>query len=220
MNAPLLSTRPAQREAGFTLIEVLIALALLAIMVVIIAAAIRSSRFAMAAVERLGERSVAPLAQDYLRSALLQTQTFPKNNVSSDQGYFSGDDSTLEFVTSYSVQRQVKGLYRVSVFLIPSQTVRGAHDLVVQESLFRPERDGIKQSPTTTSEATLIAGIQRAVFSYFGEPNDKASSGWQDSWIGQDSLPSLVRIKVIFPKGDDRLWPTLTVPLASSELPM
>lgn len=217
-----MSKRNAARiDSGFTLLEVLVCLALIAPIIAMIAAGITSTRLTIGAADRLNERSTVPMAQDYLRSALIQAQTFSSSRSATDQDLtLTGDESSLSFITAYSSQAQVKGLYRVSVSVVPSPKGVGLKNLIVNQSLFRPAIPGAKEQPQATASATLISGIKNATFAYFGEASGFEGSGWLANWLQRDDFPSLVRIDVVFPKGDERQWPTLKAPLSSPELPM
>jgi len=219
MMLPFPRARVDRGEAGFTLIEVLVSLGLLAGTVAMIAASIASTRLATATVERLSKRSVVTAAQDYLRSAIMQTQTFSGNVLPTKRSLnFDGKATELNFITSYSPLAHVRGLYRVSVNLIASSDHPGLYDLIASQTLFRlADDDEAGEAATITTTATLFPGIETVNFAYFGEKDEAEGGDWLETWSQREGLPSLVRIEVVLSKGDDRQWPVLKVQLPSSE---
>lgn len=66
---------------------------------------------------------------------------------------------------------------------------------------------------------TLLDGISRARFSYFGHADNAEEPAWHSEWREQERLPLLVSVSIEFPPGDRRLWPQLLVaPMLSPPL--
>jgi general secretion pathway protein J len=67
------------------------------------------------------------------------------------------------------------------------------------------------QDSSMTAKTLLIADIDRAEFSYFGEAATERNAKWHDSWTQRSDMPRLVRIRVAFHSGDARRWPELLI---------
>ena len=67
------ANRPVPSEAGFTLIEIIVALALLSLIMGILAGSVKTARNVLAVIEANNTHSAIVPAQSYLRSAFAQT---------------------------------------------------------------------------------------------------------------------------------------------------
>ena len=54
----------------------------------------------------------------------------------------------------------------------------------------------------------MIAGVARLEFAYWGSTSPDQPAAWQTQWDGP-APPELVRIRLVFAKGDRRRWPDL-----------
>ncbi len=64
--------------------------------------------------------------------------------------------------------------------------------------------------PPEPREALLLRGVERVDLSYWATSGDHGA--WVDRWEQADALPDLVRLHVVFPAGDARRWPDIVVP--------
>lgn len=68
-----------------------------------------------------------------------------------------------------------------------------------------PRRPGRSIGPNPTPrDVELLRGVQRVELSYW------ATSGWRREW-SQPDLPALIRLRVTFPPGDARHWPDMVM---------
>lgn len=58
---------------------------------------------------------------------------------------------------------------------------------------------------------TLLEGISSIKLEYFGAMPGRRVAEWTDSWGDNTQLPTLIRMQVIFPPGDRRVWPEMVV---------
>jgi prepilin-type N-terminal cleavage/methylation domain-containing protein len=209
---------PSRADGGFTLIEVLVGLTLMVVITTLITESIRQVSRAMSFAERAGQGSAVLLAQNYVRSAIVQAYT----TRSSEQLRLKGEKTSLEFVTTYSPESQSQGSHLVSMRLIPSEAKPASYNLVLSQTVFhaRPDADddSAKAPDAPVVQATLLAGVASVAFSYF-EPDTAKTGSWVDTWQDQ-TLPSLIKVEVTFPPGDERDWQPLIALLSSSDQPM
>src|SRR5262249_4237756 len=150
----------------FTLVELLVALALLSLMTAMLVSSIGNARTALAFVER--ENSAIPViaAQNYLRSALLQARPRPRSGTANASALsFSGDRESMSFLTSYAPRSQFDGLYHVSIGLEPSGNGGRGYNLVVTQAVDRPQTVGNQGAPQGL-RAVLLENVRAVAFSY------------------------------------------------------
>jgi general secretion pathway protein J len=65
--------------------------------------------------------------------------------------------------------------------------------------------------PPPETETVLLEGVQKLEISYWslGEGNGQPP-GWQNDWSAA-YLPSLIKLRLSFPKGDGRHWPDIVI---------
>lgn len=193
-------------EAGFTLLELLVAMTLLGLLMVLIFGGLRFGA-------RVWERSaVHTSGTDDVRIA----QTLIRREIEGAYPYllagngiqphidFEGSAEGLTFLAPLPNAVLPAGRARVKLFAV---TDGGSSRLVVQ---MRPEL-AAGDDEKTSEEDTLLAGLSAVRFSYFGSERPGEAPSWHDSWYGAMRLPALVRFEVTFAKGDTRLWPELVV---------
>ena len=154
-------------QAGFTLIEMIVALALLALVAGLLAGTVRSTRNVMAAIERINAASAVLPAQTYLRSALAQTLPARQSALIGDlTPGLSGGPSGVRFKTFFAPRGQLEGVYRIGVGLEPMPDRSGAYNLIVTQTLLRPApADG--SSALAPSLTSTLASNVAAVYPVF-----------------------------------------------------
>jgi general secretion pathway protein J len=207
-----------RRIRGMTLVEVMVSLALLALLSVGIVSSFR-----------LGERTYRQLtkgitadrdlatAQSFLRQVLETAYPFrpdPRARVSA----FGLEGSETRLAVTAPMPRGAggSGHYRYEFAL--ETTADDSKNLVVHWSLDRNGTsapfDGAARDASHSE--TLIEGLQTLEWSYLepARPTDAFALGeprWQSTWTQSRKPPSLVRLRVTFPPKDARRWPELLV---------
>ncbi|MFC5580670.1 prepilin-type N-terminal cleavage/methylation domain-containing protein [Rhodanobacter terrae] len=197
-----------KRTAGFTLLEVLAALVLLALLLVGVYSGIRTAthsvRSGTAAIERLDQiRS----AQQFLRRELAQSLTQPIGHT--DQGepvYFVGTAHEMRYVAPLPGY-----LGKLGPQLQRLQLVDDGHDgLRLELSLVLLPPDGKPPQPLSEPQV-LLDHIRDGSFNYRGIDGQGHAVPWTPAWADGRLLPQLVRISLRSQDGVD--WPQLDVPL-------
>jgi general secretion pathway protein J len=198
--------RNDEGEAGFSLVEVLVALVLLALLSM---ALFFSVRFGMTAWQRGGERSeqihTSMLVQDLLRRLI--GQAYPlvlAGGSGTGRVDFEGTATSLDFLAPVPVALASGGRAR---FKIAIERRSGGSDLTLTS---RPELAANDAAPELARK-TLLASIETGEFAYFGAAQSQPQARWHQRWSGALSLPELVRVRVRFARSDSRLWPDLTI---------
>ena len=215
-------TKSRQAEAGFTLLELLIATTVLGFLSLLLFGGLQFGT-------RVWEKA--------------QTSTTDTNHVRAAQLFLSDEIAHVYpiFTGTSPADRHVQfeGEDKRMTFLAPSKSAAGAMDWVTIQA----QRGNGSVSVVVTREGelsnghdkalrhTLIRGLKWFQISYFGAPPPArtpighlpaANAGldrnaaqaspppqWTSVWIGQRGLPSLIRIRAAF--ADKAEWPDLVV---------
>jgi general secretion pathway protein J len=215
------------RCGGFTLMELLIALSLIALIMMLLFGGLRMGSRSWEGIEqRVHRTEEVRLARSFLRRALLQARKVNWEHETRMYPLFYGSNDQLELVTPLSGYVGLPGLYVVRIALLERDDGK---DLVLQRWLFNPEvlegngeipkwqplqppghleipHDG----PMGVYGSTLLLGkLGELQLSYYGTVQGSREPEWHREWDGQPELPQLVKIGF----GEESEWPDLIVPL-------
>jgi general secretion pathway protein J len=189
-------------QAGFTLVEALVAVTLLGLLSI---ALTRGLRFGVDAWARgsahSDQLSRTTVVQGLLRRVMGEAYPYFLFNRHVD---FEGTSESLAFLASAPVVLGASGRSRFRLSIAKHD---GLSDLVMTSQAELAAAD----APAAIEKKTLLAGTAFIEFAYFGKWRSEANAQWHDRWTGQSALPQLVRIQVRFPEGDTRLWPDLVI---------
>lgn len=197
-----------KRMAGFTLLEVLAALMLLAFLLVGVYSGIHTAtRTVHAGQARIEQFDQIRAAQHFVRSELAQALTQP---IAHDEHglplYFSGDAHEMKFVAPLPGYLGRLGPQLQQLKLVPGDN--GSLQLEASFAILPP--DGSEPEPLGDAQV-LLSGITSGGFDYRGRDRQGHPGDWQGDWKDDHRLPSLVSIHLELDGGRD--WPTLQTPL-------
>lgn len=231
--------RQVGRAPGFTLVELLIALAMVGLVTLLLFSALRIGARAWDAVDLVAERTGAlRLARDFVHRALLQARATTLVFDGASVSVFRGDGESLELVGPLAERVGVPGLY---VLRLALEEVGDGRDLILTRWLIHPEvLEGTDEIPaweplgegtgSTRSSVPLdqdaaagaygrtrlLEAVDTFAIQYFGSLDGEAEPEWQDEWLNQSALPLLVRIRLTTV---DQSWPDLLVSIPAVESP-
>lgn len=204
----------ADGEAGFTLVELLVALALLGLMIALMLTAFHGGRQTLQAVERKQAEPSVEAAQALLRE-LLSGARPPKALPGSEAPpAFIGKPEEMIFTTLLEKRGQYGGLYRVRIVSVPRSNGRSGQTLVVEMSVHRPPTQGGAEIGQIVARHVLLEGADGLRLSYFGLRQGEEVSRWSDTWREAQDLPTLVSIELGAGLSDARRGLTLAVRLS------
>ena len=201
-------------DAAFTLIEVIVGLALLSLVMGMMAGSVKGSRNVLAFIDRNNAASAVVPAQSFLLSSFAQVVPAQLSVAAADRAPpLSGNSTHVRFTTFHSPQGQIEGLYDIELRLEAMGSRPGAYDLVAEHRLSRPPQEKEVAAPPSR-RSTLASNVVAASFSYFGTIDAEPDNWrWLDTWSSADRLPRLVRIDVRLAPDQPQLWRRLVFPL-------
>ncbi len=192
---------------GFTLLEVLLAVTLLAAALALGFGVVRAAGATVARGELVSQRNERMRAvSEFLRQRIGGAQgiVFAFDQQSGRSLRFVGEAKAVRFVAD-----------------LPDHLGRGGphlHDLQLRDTgngtqalevLFRLVQAAQARAPTRPPEA-LVDGLTRVEFAYRSLGDDGKLGPWQPQWENPEALPMQVRVRLADAQGD---WPELVVSL-------
>jgi general secretion pathway protein J len=201
-------------EAGFTLLELLIALTLLAVTTSLLVNAIGSARQALRIVDRRVAHATVPAVQSVLRRLLTESRPgLDMTQKAEADRAFAGEPGKMGFVSSFVPQGQYGGLWRYEIALDADAGASRPGAVVLTQHLVRPASSAAA-APLRT---VVIDGVAALRLRYFGAPDEDSTPQWHDSWRDPRRLPRLVSLDVTFAQTDGHEWTPLVVSLPLAE---
>jgi general secretion pathway protein J len=196
---------------GFTLLELLISVSLLALLSLMLFGGLRlGTRHIGAVNDKMARAGRIALAERFLRAELADAQSLAPPGAEGQQILFDGRPGEVGFLVPLPESAALPGLQLLTVGFVEDHPGAGG-DIVVDQ---RPY-DGVTPGGATAAHRTVLFDhVQTVAFAYFGSLTPDEAPDWHASWSNQTTLPSLFRLSAIFTDGD-RL-PELVVALRLS----
>lgn len=197
---------PHDTQSGFTLLELLVALALLALLSTLLLSVITTTQGAVATINMWStDRNAVPQIRQFLEVIGKARRVGNLTSQGGGDTSLRGNKTSLRFVANSRRPGHVAGLYEFRLQARPGRDP-GRQDLTLELSLVRPNAEG-----TSVQSHVLLTGIQGLSFRYFGVgPNGERA--WFTRWNSKQSHPELVSIDIGFTDRKTR-WTPLVVRL-------
>lgn len=192
-------------QAGFTLVEVLVAITLLSLLSVALTGGLRLGIDSWARGSAHSDDLSRTLAvQSLLRELLGQADPYFLAS-GPTQGYvdFYGTTSSLTLLAPPPAALGVTGRARFTLSVTRRQELA---DMIMTSQPELAVADG-----SAIEQKTLVTGAATIELAYFGRLGSEPEARWHDRWGGQAALPQLIGIRVEFLRDDTRVWPDLVV---------
>jgi general secretion pathway protein J len=184
-------TRADEREAGLTLVELLVVLALLGLLGGLAAAGLSSAAGSWQRIIRRDGDNEKLLAMDrMLRHLLSEIVPQQVGGYSNGTVRFSGAADRVEFLAPLAQRFGAEDIVLYALNFPGDGTLR------MSWQLDRETPSGRKSFAPVAAEE-IFTELSEAVFSYFGPTTDDGELRWQDGWQGRTSLPLLVRVRFV-----------------------
>lgn len=185
-----------KRQAGFTLIEMVVALTILGTMLVLLYSGLSFALRSWDASDVNGQRTMdRRIGENFLRREV--SELFPmrwKDPVTLKVA-FEGDSHRLRFVSARPAGIAMGGLSLVSIEVEDDSRDRRQRHLVMRRAM--PDDEQKDFGPLEKAEAViLIPDVDSVEFAYFGVENDFAEPKWSDDWRYPSRIPQMIRMRV------------------------
>jgi general secretion pathway protein J len=182
-------------DAGFTLIEVLVSLVLLALLLTMLAGGLRYARSTWDATARLDEVAAADMVETFLRARLAEAMPlYEQRKAGMVRALFSGAGDSMSFVAPAPNGPAGTGLYRYTLEAAAGAAA-GQRTLVVRLAPHLPLlSDSALERPPERYD--LLRNVRAVSFRYFGRGDLRSDPTWHAAWPRPDALPSLVEIVI------------------------
>ncbi|GAB4373021.1 MAG: hypothetical protein Kow00128_22240 [Deltaproteobacteria bacterium] len=203
-----------RRRAGFTLLETIVALSIVAL----IAAAITTAlRLASGSIER-GEEETRETARlragiGILERTIRSADRAPLPGPDGPAPYFLGEPGRVRFLGALPVSAGEGGCFRLLSFGEAENGDPAPGLAVAEASPFR--LDGAFGWEGRDGSAILLPGASEVAFSYSPGPSPEGRWEWADRWDSREEggLPAAVRVSFTLRRGERPLRTAFVVPV-------
>jgi general secretion pathway protein J len=177
-----------RRNAGFTLIEVLIGATLLAILMALLTNALFTmTRTARTGEARLQDLDSSRLVMSFLRGQLQNALPMTERDGDEERALFEGREDRLRFVGRLPIA-EGGALQFLEIAAVRGGLVLRYRDAWADTPFAEPDSEWPSR--------LLLADVRRARWRYFGARDEDSTAGWTDVWRGRDRLPELIRVEL------------------------
>ena len=206
----------ANRQAGFTLLEMLVALALLALLATYTLNALRNVSRASVIHDRIESAAAVAATRRHL-SQTIETARAVFIRQDPDQPAvlaFSGKQDALMLVAPADARLERGGLYVISYRLEKASPTSAEKILVTSRRLYRARHE---TELGNAFDISLLKRVEAIEFRYFGASESGAQNIWHRNWDRADALPYKISVSVSFSADNHRDWPTLVAVIPTSQ---
>ncbi len=210
----LTTMRYKPNQTGFTLLEVIIATVLLAMIMTILLGGMRVGADSWEQGERLADRASRLLVADnFFRSHLSDVKPLFESPTDTSQAgappilLFSGGSAWLEYTGTLPPQVR-GGIYKFRLHLKQDGE---RNDLKLA---MRPFSTGEKGVTEPIEDVLVLENVKSLRFSFYKKSTDNGESKWMEGWK-ENFLPALIRIEIGL-RGEPEWPPIIVAPRAET----
>ena len=195
-------------QAGFTLLEMMIAFSLLALLFLALFSSFNTiGRGWEAADRKLLETEDTRLISEFLRNQLSQTIVVQVKGENGPVYAFEGTDHYVRYAAPLQPLQTQGGIYLIELAV---GLDRDGRKLEMRYAPYRPDMDW-DEALKEVEPVLVYSGLGLVHFDYYAAESDKDDPRWESEWLDQPVYPLLMRVKI---EGKDHhIWPELVVDL-------
>lgn len=200
-------TAPCDRDAGFTLVELLVSLAIVAVLSGMVLAGVQLGFQTAAQARARGAGNAAVItAQTVLRDRIEALVPNTRYEFARPIADVRGDAARFSFFAPAAPAERPASLtrYRLARSEDGQLVLFALADTTAGVDPYAPDTAG-------WTPQVLLTNVERLEIAYFGTLPGDPVRDWRSRWIERGNPPELVRIRVAFFEGDRRQWPDLVI---------
>ena len=206
-------THASQCEAGFTLLEIMVAMVVLALIVTTAFGAVRMGERSWEAgharsTETETMRSVANVLQRQFNQILPLSWTVDTETTIA----FDGVGDRVRFIAPAPQHRGSTGLFEYTL-AVETDTATDNARLVLYYRLHDPDSDGFAPAESDRQRVLLVDQLKTASLAYYGSPVSDDEPEWHTQWNDDaEAFPLMVHARLVTDH-KQRQWPELFLAL-------
>lgn len=207
-----------KRTGGFTLMEMIIGLALLGLMSLALFSAMRLGVQSWERAEAKSQRVVdLRIVEGVLRREIGKAYPLRVGLANENKIAFEGDARGMRFLSSLPAHFTTGGLSWVSLEPVNASDPenRNSRNLVLRHAILDGPATDFSALDKATDQTILIRDLESVEFEYFGQESETAEPTWRRDWAASARLPGLVKLTLAFRQGGDSR--VLYIPLRLGE---
>lgn len=184
-----------RRSGGFTLMEMLLGMALLGLLTLALFSALRFGTQSWERAEAKAAQVVdLAIVETVLRREVAKAFPLRVGQANENKIAFEGDAEGLKFFTALPAHFSTGGLSLVELRHVRgSGEANAGGDLMLRHAL----QNGFETelpSGDDTKESRLLRGVTKVRFDYYGRETDFIEPAWTAVWVQSARMPQLVRL--------------------------
>lgn len=197
-----------KQQMGFTLLEMMIAFSLLALLFLALFSSFNTiGRGWEAADRKLLKTEDTRLISEFLRNQLSQTIVVQIKGENGPVYAFEGTDHYVRYAAPLQPLQTQGGIYLIELAV---GLDRDGRKLEMRYAPYRPDMDW-DEALKEVEPVLVYSGLGLVHFDYYAAESDKDDPRWESEWLDQPVYPLLIRVKI---EGKDhQIWPELVVDL-------
>jgi general secretion pathway protein J len=201
-------------DGGFSLIEVIVSIGLLALILAAMPSALRLGFRALNSVQSVDRNFANQAGLDFVEQRAGEaTPIYDRGADGRLQVVFRGETDVLAFVAPAAIGPE-GGLYWFELAAVQGPADAGRESgisLNLSWSAFRPTaRD---RASADRREKQIATGISAFSLRYYGSPGPRSSPEWMDVWTSKERLPDLIELRATSASGGRNMTRVMRVPL-------
>jgi general secretion pathway protein J len=205
----------SRAAAGFTLVEVVLAMVLLGAMLTLLYGGLTFALRSWDAGDANGRRAAdRRLGENFLRRELSETFPMRWKDANFLRYAFDGDTEAVRFVSTRAAGVALGGLSLVGVDVEPDPKNPKGRNLVMRRVM--ADGNAVDFGALEGADPSiLVEDVDSVTFSYFGSESDFAQPKWWDKWPLPSRMPTVVRVQMKGSDGND--FPAMVVQMQLGE---
>jgi general secretion pathway protein J len=183
------------RARGFTLIELVVALAILGVMMLLLYSGLAFATRSWDAGDKVGRTAAdRRIGEAFVRREIAELFPMRFKDATKLRFAFEGKKDHLRFVSARPAGVQLGGLSLVGLE-VAGDTRRGDRNLVMRRAM--PDDAAEDFGPLDAVDPSIVmVGVDNMALQYFGAENDFTDPKWQDEWTYEGRMPSMIRMQL------------------------